>query len=58
MENCTELEIRKMPDGGFMVGDIYHRDSGFVPRGPRFASTSIEDALKYIRDKLVPVAAK
>lgn len=48
----TGLEIRKMPDGGYIVGDG-QRDYGDY-RMMRFASTSIDDALKYIKGNLEP----
>lgn len=46
----TEFLIQKMPDGGFLV----LRPGGERYCGPSamFASTSIEEALKYIKGKL------
>lgn len=44
------LEIRKMPDGGFIVGDGYSRDGLFTQM--LFASTDIGEALSYIRQAM------
>lgn len=43
------LQIQRISDGGFLVLDGYRPDT-FT--GPRFASTSIEEALKYCKKKL------
>lgn len=48
--STTELEIRKMPDGGYIVGDGYRGDNSW--RQLNFASSSIDEALKYIKGKL------
>ena len=54
-DQIYQLQIEKLPDGGYVVVDGYRRDSGDY-RGPRFASTSIDDALKYIKEKLQPMS--
>lgn len=46
------LNITRMQDGGFVVIDGYRSDYSGDYRGPRFASTSIEEALKYCKRKL------
>lgn len=48
-KNVFKLQIERMPDGGFVVLDGFVRGDYY---GPRFASTSIEEALKYCRKKL------
>jgi hypothetical protein len=49
------LELQRMPDGGFLVLDgRRERDLGYY-RGPCFASTSIDEALGYMRDKIKPI---
>jgi hypothetical protein len=59
METLNELEIRRMPDGGYLVSDAFHRSSGMESfRQMRFAATSIEEALKYIKGKLGQQTAK
>ncbi|EKS37772.1 hypothetical protein [Afipia clevelandensis] len=55
----TELEIKKMPEGGYLVLDPIGRDrDGFNYRPPfRFAATSVDEALKYIKGRLEPKKA-
>ena len=48
------LEIHKMPDGGYLVGDGYRMSGEY--RTMLFASSSIDEALKYIKSKLEPKA--
>lgn len=48
-QKIFRLQIERMPDGGFVVLD------GFRPGdycAARFASSSIEDAMKYCKKKL------
>ena len=47
--NITDLRITKLPDGGFIVSGS---GDDKVYCAPRFACTSIDDALAYCRDKL------
>jgi hypothetical protein len=48
------FQICKMPDGGYVVSDGWaSRDYGSMCVH-HFASTSIEEALKYIKAKLEP----
>ena len=56
MTIVPSLDILKLPDGGYMVGDGYRGDGSF--RGMRFASTSIDEALKYIKATLEQKPAK
>lgn len=46
------LVITKMPDGGYLVTDGLRND-GFG-RIDRFASTSIDESLKYIKSQFEP----
>lgn len=55
-ETVYDLEIRKMLDGGFLVVDAY-RGGGMVSTF-RFASSTIEEALEYVKSKLEPTTAK
>jgi len=56
LENISNLEIQKLPDGGYMIGDGFSRSGDY--RQMRFASTSIDEALKYIKARLEPKVAK
>jgi hypothetical protein len=47
----TTLRISRMRDGGFLVGQPSD-DYSFSGGAPAFASTSIEEAMKYIKRKL------
>lgn len=47
------LEIRKMPEGGYLVADIYH-DMGNRILPFMFAATTIDEALKFVKSKLEP----
>ncbi len=56
----SELAIHRMPQGGFVVVDahpLFYSDE--FSRGRmteyHFASTSIDEALKFIRDKIKPI---
>lgn len=51
------LEIRKMTDGGYLVAPAERRE-GYCQIGPCFASSTIDEALKYIKGKLEPKPAK
>lgn len=50
-----ELTLRRMPDGGFLV----FVDSPEFRHGGRFrfAATSIDDALSYMKRQIMPVAS-
>lgn len=50
------FEIQKMVDGGYLVGDGLGRQGDY--RQMRFASTSIDEALKYIKSRMEPKAPK
>lgn len=50
------LEIQKMPEGGYIVGDGSMRPGDF--RQLRFASTSIDEAMKYVKSLLEPKPEK
>lgn len=52
LRNNLALEIRKMPDGGYVIGDGYDFEGRY--RNMHFASTSVDEALKYIKGKLEP----
>jgi hypothetical protein len=47
----TGFEIRKLPDGGYVVGDVRRFDGGYSDPF-LFACTNISDALAYIKKKL------
>lgn len=51
-----ELAIRKMPDGGYLVSPHYNNPGSY--NAPAFASTTIEEALKYIKAQLEPKQPK
>lgn len=52
IQGSAALEIQKMPDGGYVVGDGLVRPGDW--RQMHFAATSIDEALKYIKSKLEP----
>ncbi len=57
MDNGSQfsMTLERMPQGGYVVLDgRSDRDSMGGFRGPQFASTSIDDALKFMRDKIKP----
>ena len=47
------LEIHKMREGGFVVMEA-GRTEPFCSNYPIFASTTIDDALKFMKSKFVP----
>lgn len=49
------LTIERMLHGGYLVTDAYRGDIGNL-RALRFASTTVDEALGYIRDKIKPVS--
>jgi hypothetical protein len=52
MQNdMTELNIQRLPEGGFLVTGRHYQ--GMVTPF-LFASTTIDEALKYIKRKLTP----
>lgn len=51
IKKIDALEIYKLPEGGFLVRDCY-RPEGFSSTGPCFASTTIEEALRFVKKKL------
>ncbi|SEN67165.1 hypothetical protein SAMN05443254_11033 [Bradyrhizobium sp. OK095] len=54
LKNIDPLRIEHAPDGGFIVSDL--ADYGRVNR-PVFASSSIGEALDFIKGRLAPAAA-
>lgn len=62
MDKITQLEIAKMPDGGFAVCDgrvFQSQDAGrfaSLPM-PRFCCTTINEALDYIKRQMEPLAS-
>ncbi|MGY3535400.1 hypothetical protein [Bradyrhizobium sp. USDA 4452] len=48
------LRIEKMPSGGFVVAEAYDRNPQMCPQGPLFASTTIGEALDFIKGQLAP----
>lgn len=54
IENVDELEILKMPEGGFLVARPRHRDSMNYCTPFLFAATTVDEALKYIKGRLQP----
>lgn len=50
----TDLQIRRMPNGGYVVMDGWTSDPGRF-RDLLFAATDVDVALKFIRDKIVPI---
>lgn len=51
-----QMTLERMQEGGFVVhSGPRPRDDYGLSRGPVFASTSIEDALNFIRDAVKPV---
>jgi hypothetical protein len=55
MDNGTKdsLTLIRMPRGGFVVTDG-HNEPGYM-RQDHFASTSIDEALKFMRDAILPI---
>ena len=55
MDKCDTrdaFEIRKMSEGGYLVGYATWRSDSYNP--PFFASSTVDEALKFIRAKLEP----
>lgn len=54
MDNGSQstLTIQRLPQGGYLVQDSYRRDD-FSQQ--HFACTTIDEALKFIRDKITPI---
>lgn len=54
MDNGSQegLVLRRLPHGGFVVTDLY-RPEAFTSE--LFASSSIDDALQFIREKVRPI---
>lgn len=54
MDNGSQsvLTIQRLPQGGYVVQDGYRPDD-FTQQ--RFACTTIDEALKFIRDKITPI---
>lgn len=48
----TQLEIQKLPEGGYMVMPARGYNQQGMFWAPLFACTTIEEALKYIKGKL------
>ena len=52
----SELIIRRMPDGGFLVTGAFNHPGMMTPL--MYASTTIDEALKYMKRKLTPAPSK
>ncbi len=54
MDNGTQdqLALVRLPQGGYVVQDAYQPDRF---NSQHFASTSIDEALKFMRDKILPI---
>jgi hypothetical protein len=54
------MQIDKIKDGGYLVSDSHRGEirGGFDYVPFQFASTTIDEALKYIKSKLEPKATK
>lgn len=52
LDYCDQLEIRKMPEGGYIVASGRSRDEFGCPGMAIFAATSIKTALDFMRVKL------
>lgn len=51
------MQVEKIKDGGYLVSDSHRGEFGnYVPF--RFASTTIDEALKYIKRELEPKVVK
>jgi hypothetical protein len=48
------LEIRKLPEGGYIVCASYRYDPGAM-NTPLFACSGLDEALGFIQDKMAPV---
>lgn len=53
----TSLQLQRMPHGGFVVSDGRLAGSDGYLTQHHFASTSIDEALKFMRDAINPVSA-
>jgi hypothetical protein len=51
------LRIEPAPNGGFMVGEGWGRESGMLSM-PLFACTTIGEALEFIKGRLAPTEVK
>jgi hypothetical protein len=52
------MEIQKLKDGGYLVSDSVRGSCGFDYVPFCFASTTIDEALKYIKGQLEPKATR
>lgn len=54
MDNGTQFQLAlvRLPQGGYIVQDAYQPDRF---NSQHFASTSIDEALKFMRDKIMPI---
>ena len=50
----TDLQIRRLPEGGYVVMDGWTSDPGRF-RDLLFAASDIDVVLKFIRDMIVPI---
>lgn len=57
MDNGSQdaMTLMRMPSGGFLVIQGRPRDGFDSYAGPVFASTTIDESLKFIRDKVKPI---
>lgn len=54
MDNGSQfsLTLVRLPDGGYLVQDPYRRDNLCMQH---FACSTIDEALKFMRDKIFPI---
>lgn len=57
MDNGSQhsLTLVRLPQGGYLVQDAYQPDRF---NGHHFACTTIDEALKFMRDKVSPIPAQ
>lgn len=57
MDNGTQisLTLERMKEGGFLVTDAWRSNNAGMIMTLHFASTTIDEALKFMRDKVQPI---
>ena len=60
MDNGTRLtlSLMRLPEGGYVVQDTWYGLDHGRTIVQHFASTSIDDALKFMRDKILSIASQ
>ena len=59
MDNGSQigLQLTRLAQGGFMVSDSYMPgEDRYIMRQFHFASTTIDEALQFMRDKINPIS--